>query len=301
MNHHGNPAKAGNRTIVGCSGWNYGDRFERGGWVGTFYPSASTKRLVYYSQHFDTAEFDAIFYEKFYAKMGRGTFEGMATGTPAGFQFSVKVPEIVTHKMRLDIKQGAIQAFGEFLQRIAPLKDSGKIGAILFQLPPSFSVDNFRQVEDFFERLPASDIDLAVEFRHPSWHTEGPWEMLKQYNVAAVAADSPDPALGYLSEPVVTSDHAFIRLHGRNKGFWYNYRYTEQELRPWAQKVLSLADNQEIRIVRVYFNNHYGGAAAENALEFRQMIGESLKPDSLQAMERVRQAFTAAQSQMKLV
>lgn len=215
------------KVLVGCSGWNYGDRFEDGGWVGPFYPTKSTKRLAYYSDHFFTAEFDAIFYEKFYSKMGRGTFEGMVCGTPADFQFSVKVPETITHKMRLDLNKGAEDAFEQFLQRIAPLKTGGKLGAVLFQLPPSFSVRNFRQVENFFDRLPLkTGMDFAVEFRHPSWHTEGPWEMLKHYNVAAVAADSPDPALAFLSEPVVTSNHAFIRLHGRNKGFWYDYKYS---------------------------------------------------------------------------
>ena len=24
----------------------------------------------------------------------------------------------------------------------------------------------------------------AIEFRHPSWNTEGPWKLLKHYNIA---------------------------------------------------------------------------------------------------------------------
>ena len=31
----------------------------------------------------------------------------------------------------------------------------------------------------------------ALEFRHPSWNIEGPWEMLKHYDIAAVMTDSP--------------------------------------------------------------------------------------------------------------
>jgi uncharacterized protein YecE (DUF72 family) len=66
--------------------------------------------------------------------------------------------------------------------------------------------------------LPASDsYDYAVEFRHPSWGTEGPWEMLRHYNIAAVMTDSPPSEnLGYLSDVILTADHSLFRFHGRN-------------------------------------------------------------------------------------
>jgi len=38
------------------------------------------------------------------------------------------------------------------------------------------------------DRLPAG-YDYALEFRHPSWDTEGPWDMLKHYDIAAVMTD----------------------------------------------------------------------------------------------------------------
>ena len=57
------------------------------------------------------------------------------------------------------------------------------MGAILFQLPPSFTVSEFKNTEQFLDRLPtATDYYYAMEFRHPSWETEGPWEMLKHYS-----------------------------------------------------------------------------------------------------------------------
>jgi uncharacterized protein YecE (DUF72 family) len=61
-------------------------------------------------------------------------------------------------------------AFEEFLDRIAPLKAANKLGAILFQLPPSFTVSEFRQVEGFLDRLPTTTkgYDYAIEFRHSS-------------------------------------------------------------------------------------------------------------------------------------
>jgi uncharacterized protein YecE (DUF72 family) len=289
--------------LIGCSGWNYGDPAEKGGWVGSFYPDSQTKRLRYYSEYFSTAEFDAIFYEKFYTKMGKGTFYGMVKATPDNFQFSVKVPETITHVKRLRIHDGdgmggnasAMTAFEEFLDRIAPLKAANKLGAILFQLPPSFTVSEFRQVEGFLDRLPSKGYDYAIEFRHPSWQTEGPWELLKHYNVAAVMTDSPDPSLQYLSNFTITADHAFIRLHGRNKGgYWYNYLYNKEQLKPWADKVKVIRrKDPEVKRLRVYFNNHYGGKAVQNALEFKEMVEDKpLSRKEQEAKQRVSKALS---------
>ncbi|CAN5569595.1 hypothetical protein BH18THE1_BH18THE1_05510 [soil metagenome] len=37
-----------------------------------------------------------------------------------------------------------------------------------------------KNTEEFLDRLPGG-YDYALEFRHPSWDTEGPWDMLKHY------------------------------------------------------------------------------------------------------------------------
>jgi uncharacterized protein YecE (DUF72 family) len=146
--------------------------------------------------------------------MTKGTFIGMRRATPEKFQFSIKVPETVTHVKRLDIKKGAMTSFEEFLDKISPLITANKLGAVLFQLPPSFTVIDFKNIEQFLDRLPAADsYEYAVEFRHHSWSTEGPWEMLKHYNIAAVMTDAPEKEnLQYLSDVIVTADHSLIRL-----------------------------------------------------------------------------------------
>lgn len=164
------------------------------------------------------------FYERFYLNMTKGTLIGMTIATPERFEFSIKVPETITHIKRLDIKKGAMTSFDEFLDKISPLKTANKLGTRLFQLPPSFTITDFKNIEQFLDRLPRSDsYDYAVEFRHPSWGTEGPWEMLRHYNIAAVMTDSPSGNLGYLSDVIVTADHLLIRFHGRNTRdhYWY--------------------------------------------------------------------------------
>jgi uncharacterized protein YecE (DUF72 family) len=116
----------------------------------------------------------------------------------------------------------------------------------LIQLPPIFTVSDFRDIERFLDRLHNTDknnnkYDYAVEFRHPSWKTEGPWKMLRQYDIAAVITDSSAKEnLQFLSDVVITiADHSFIRFNDRNtKGhYWYSYLYSKQELEPWIEKM----------------------------------------------------------------
>jgi uncharacterized protein YecE (DUF72 family) len=282
-------------VLIGCSGWNYGDTPDKGGWTDVFYPEKDTKRLRYYSEFFNTAEMDSIFYEKFYSKMTKGTFIGMARATPEKFQFSVKVPETITHNKRLDINKGAMIDFQEFLDKISPLKTANKLGTILIQLPPSFTVSNFKNIEGFLDRLPSSSgYDYAVEFRHPSWSTEGPWDMLRHYNIATVMTDSPAKEnLQFLSDiTITTADHSFIRFHGRNtKGhYWYNYLYSKEELEPWIEKVSQI--KRQTKVLRIYFNNHYGGKAIVNALEFKEMIGMPSSEKERRVLEKAQSYLT---------
>ena len=282
---------------VGCSGWSYADSVEKGGWVKVFYPNAQTKKLQYYSE-FNTAEMDATFYEKFYKYMTKETFVNMTKATPDNFQFSVKVPETVTHDKRLDVNKGAITHLEEFLDKISPIKNANKLGAVLIQLPPSFTVKEFTNTEEFLDRLPTG-YDYAMEFRHPSWQTEGPWDMLKHYNIAAVMTDSPpQDKLQFLSEVTVTAGHSFIRWHGRQTKPRYNYLYSKEELKPWVEKVKQIPI--ESPVVRGYFNNHYGARAVVNALEFKEMLGTVLSEKEKAALELARNYFSETSSQLTL-
>ena len=288
--------------LLGCSGWSYSDTSDKGGWVGVFYPDKNTKRLSYYSQFFNTAEMDSIFYQKFYSHMTKGTFIGMVKATPENFQFSVKVPEIITHQKRLEVNKSVMTDFDEFLDKISPLKNANKLGAVLIQLPPSFTVNDFKNIEKFLDKLP-SGYQYGVEFRHPSWKTEGPWDMLKHYNIAAVMTDSPAKEnLEFLSDVTVTvADHSIIRFHGRNtKGhYWYNYLYTKEELEPWVEKVEQV--KKQTKVLRAYFNNHYGGAAVINALQFKEMLGNKLSENERNTIEHALEFLSTRQSTLSVM
>jgi len=278
---------------IGCSGWSYSDSVEKGGWMRIFYPNTKTKKLQFYSQFFNTVEMDATFYEKFYKYMTKETFASMSNATPPNFEFSVKVPESITHHKSLDVNKGAINTLEEFLEKISPLRITNKLGAVIIQLPPSFTVKEFRNIEEFLDRLPGG-YDFAVEFRHPSWDTEGPWELLKHYDIAAVMTDSPPrDKLQFLSEVIVTANHSFIRWHGRNAKHRYNYLYSKEELNPWVNKVKKIST--ETAVVRGYFNNHYGAKAIANAIEFKEMLGEGLSDREKEVKEKINDFYRSKQ------
>jgi uncharacterized protein YecE (DUF72 family) len=88
----------------------------------------------------------------------------------------------------------------------------------------------FRTVEinASFYRIPSAKtaegwkkkVPDAFEFRHPSWFKNEIYELLKQFNVALVLADSPLKKSGQNVWPLAnknTADFFYIRLHGSKK------------------------------------------------------------------------------------
>ena len=46
------------------------------------------------------------------------------------------------------------------------------------------------------------------------------------------------------------------------------------------------------KVLRIYFNNHYGGKAVVNALQFKEMIGMSLSEKETKALEQAQSYLT---------
>lgn len=277
------------QIYLGCSGWNYGDIPDKGGWLNVFYPDNKTRKLSYYSQFFNTVEMDATFYKRFYKHMNERLFMGMANATPNEFKISVKVPEIITHEKRLDINKNVVTDLNEFLKKISPLEINRKLGSIIIQLPPSYTINEYNRLEEFLVALRnRSDLKnherIALEFRHNSWNTEGVLELLHQFSIASVLTDSPvQENLGFLSNEnnLASNKLAVVRLHGRNTTrdhYWYDYLYSEEELIPWVSKINRIKENVET--IFVYFNNHYGGKAIVNSLQFKELINNQPLPEN---------------------
>jgi uncharacterized protein YecE (DUF72 family) len=69
----------------------------------------------------------------------------------------------------------------------------------------------------------------------------------------------------------------------------YNYLYSKEELKPWAEKVKQIST--ETPVVRGYFNNHYGARAVVNALQFKEMLGNSLSELEKQALNHAQDYY----------
>ncbi len=241
--------------MLGTSGWSYKE------WIGPFYRKKEQRMLTAYSRVFKTVEIDSTFY----SYPSKGTAMGWLRYSPTDFIFAAKLPKLITHEKKLDLKRGVEEDLTRFCELMEPLSLNGKLGCMLIQLPPKLVFD-LELLEGFFQILPAN-IGFAVEFRDRSWMSGETWRLLKKYNVAYTIVD--EPLLP--PEVQVTSDIAYFRWHGKGRRPWYDYRYSLDELKPWIPKVKQVAE--KVRTVYGYFNNHYHGYAVENCLQALEMTG----------------------------
>jgi uncharacterized protein YecE (DUF72 family) len=191
---------------------------------------------------------------------------GWIKATEPHFKFSLKIPKTVTHDKRL---AGVEKEFLDFVDLVEPIARTGKLGCLLLQLPPDFMFKEIDRLESFFNLLPI-DVHVAVEFRNESWNRKQTWDLLEKYGVANTVTDSP---IEFLTRPVVTATtHSYVRWHGRGKSPWYDYTYSEQELRPWLAKLQVM--EEKVPVVYAYFNNHYRADAPTNLLQLLEMTGD---------------------------
>jgi uncharacterized protein YecE (DUF72 family) len=236
---------------IGTSGWNYKD------WRGTFYPEGvpASRWLEHYATVFDTVEVNATFYRLQKAPAVARWVEQ----TPPEFEFVVKASRYLTHIKRLtDLGQG-IERLYEPLQ---PLIDAGRLGPVLWQLPPNFKRDDERLAAALDAMPPGRH---AFEARHESWFDPDVYALLRERNVALVTAHRKNLDLPL---DVITADFAYLRFHYGERGRRGNYSATELE--DWARRVRDLCDAE--LDVYAYFNNDWEAFAPANAAVLRDMI-----------------------------
>jgi uncharacterized protein YecE (DUF72 family) len=261
--------------LLGTSGWSYKE------WEKVFYPDSKTPKLSYYSSIFRTAEIDS----SFYAYPNRGLAFGWARNTPYAFQFSAKIPKLITHDKRLDLERGVEIDLGKFIDVLAPLKDAKKLGPLLIQLPPSFTFNEIDVLGNFFEVLPKDQM-FAVEFRHLSWleDQQSVNSLLRKFHVSNTVVDEPLLPIDLNT----TAEFTFVRWHGKGKRVWYNYEYSSEELDPWIERVEKIS--KKVKKVYGYFNNHFHGSAVFNSLEMLEKLGlaSRTQKETLDRMLKIR-------------
>src|SRR5580693_173854 len=149
---------------VGTAGWTDKTLIDSG-----WYPPAESnpeKRLRYYATQFPLVEVDSAYY----ALPAEQTALAWAERTPAHFTFNVKAFSLFTQhptpvkSLPTDLREAAAgaagkervyfkdvdpavvdQAWDRFLAALEPLRQAGKLGAILLQFPPWFPIGRSRK------------------------------------------------------------------------------------------------------------------------------------------------------------
>jgi uncharacterized protein YecE (DUF72 family) len=282
-----------------------------------WYPAGTParERLAYYADRFSTVEVDSTYYRVPTESM----VQGWADRTPPGFVMHVKAFGLMTrHPVKLeqvppDLREGLpvdhrgrvdrpppearARVFQEFLTALQPLRSAGKLGGILFQLPPYIvwkkaSLDYLEWAHDQL-----GDDVMLVEPRHRSWYEEDvraellSW--LEERRMAWVVVDAPQIVAANVPATLVavTAPTAYVRFHGRNAGTWnvrggsaaqrFDHLYTGDELRGWAGPFRELAGAAEE--VYAFFNNNNQtdgiAQAPAGAALLRKLLDEESVPN----------------------
>jgi uncharacterized protein YecE (DUF72 family) len=163
--------------FAGTSGWAYPT------WKPEFYPEklAQKKFLGHYATRLNTVEVNFTFRQL----VKETSIQNWLHETPAHFRFGIKAHQVITHIKRL---KGTEDFMPRFLATIEPLAAAGKLGPVLFQLPPNLKADP-PLLRDFLGILPRT-LPAAFEFRNESWFGDQTWDLLKAHKAGLCVAET---------------------------------------------------------------------------------------------------------------
>jgi uncharacterized protein YecE (DUF72 family) len=188
---------------VGCAGWSLPRTAQ------SEFPADGT-HLARYAARFNATEINTTFYRPH----RRTTYARWADSVPEDFAFSVKLPRLITHELRLLNADHALAAFADETAGLGP-----KLGCILIQLAPSLeftppaAVNFLKAFREHFA-TPA-----VLEARNASWFTDAASEQLGRRKVGRVYADP--PALPLPIRPRAPIN--YFRMHGSPRMYYSPY------------------------------------------------------------------------------
>ena len=196
---------------IGPAGWAYKD------WSGVVYPSPRPKgfrEATYLAQFFDTIEINTSFYRPLRIEQAEQWIERVAANPR--FLFTAKLWQRFTH----DPAPGAGDE-REVRLGFDVLMGEGKLGAVLVQFPFAFhrTKETLAHLVGLLRRF--AQYPLVVEFRHGSWNVPETFALLREHRAGFCNIDQ--PIIGRSLEPSaeVTSEIAYVRLHGRRYDTWF--------------------------------------------------------------------------------
>jgi uncharacterized protein YecE (DUF72 family) len=266
---------------IGISGWTYKP------WRGVFYPVGLRQKdeLEHAAGRLSSIEING----SFYSLQRPESYRGWHDRVPDDFVFAVKGGRFITHMKKLaDVDTALANFFAS-----GPLALGGKLGPLLWQLPPTLGFDADR-LSHFFELLPRTTKEAAVlasghdervegrawlepgedrplrhalEVRHDSYLDPTFLDLLRRHDIAVVVADTAGkwPRLAH-----VTSDFAYVRLHGDTE--LYASGYSGESLDTWAALVRGWAEQGTD--VYVYFDNDIKVRAPFDAMALAERLSD---------------------------
>ncbi|MEX1254938.1 MAG: DUF72 domain-containing protein [Dehalococcoidia bacterium] len=299
------------KLYIGASSWAERSLVESG----RFYPPElkdTEGRLGFYAERFNLAEVDSTYY----ALPSRKNAERWANAVPDGFRFNVKafalftqhptrlssipksfhesLPEDARGKARLYYKdvpeELRDELWGIFRGALRPLRETGKLGAVLIDFPPWWvpNDDNRAYIAHARERLP--DDNVIVEFRNALWVADdataaATFDLLRELRCGFVCVDEPQGLKSSFPPAVaVTAPVAAVRFRGRNAERWeekgasteekLNWWYTDEELSEWLPRIDQLAS--EADELYLAFNTKAEDQSVVNAAKLQKLLGVAM-------------------------
>jgi len=243
---------------VGTSGWSYAS------WKPAFFPDKlpQKKFLEYYATQLNTVELNLTF-RRFATA---ASLQNWLASTPSDFRFAAKAHQMITHFKRL---KDVADPLRSFLQNMEPMRRSGKLGPILFQIPPNLQAD-IKLLQDFVQLLPQA-YQFAFEFRHESWFNDAVYEILKKQNAALCWAES---------EKITTPKIATANF------LYYRFRvpeYSKPQLEKAAADLIAESKDKE---VFAFFKHEENPESALNAVVVARAAGIEAKPFAMPVSKR---------------
>jgi uncharacterized protein YecE (DUF72 family) len=235
---------------IGTSGWSYPS------WKPAFFPDKlpSKRFLEFYATQLNAVELNATFRRMPTAS----AIAGWLACTPPDFRFAAKAHQSITHFKRLKNAEDSLRFY---LQSLEPMRQSGKLGPILFQIPPNLKAD-IPLLEAFAQLLPQA-YQFAFEFRHESWFADPVYEILRKKNAALCWAES---------EKITTP-------HVATAGFLYYLLrlpvFTESQVAKISEE---LKNERQSRDVYAFFKHEETPEGALNAVKAARWNGLEAKP-----------------------
>jgi len=231
------------QLYAGTSGWAYPT------WKPDFYPQklAQAKFLGHYATQLNAVEVNFTFRQL----VKESTLAKWLADTPEHFRFTVKAHQVITHIKRL---KGTEDFVPRFLATIQPLASAGKLGPVLFQLPPNLKVD-LEVLRAFLATLPKR-LQMAFEFRHDSWLSDETYSVLREHNAALCVAESEERT----TPEVTTADFNYYRFRKPN--------YSPDERKAMVERI-----EQHLGAGRDVFAYFKHEDTPEGAIYARELLG----------------------------